>query len=89
MRFCWGSGWIQNNPASSLKPPKTTDPPTVPFTPEEIGNILTACDQYRGGFGQWGKRNAFRLRGLVLLLLYSGLRIRDAVTLSKDPYRQR
>lgn len=84
MRFCWESGWIPNNPASGLKPPKTTDPPTVPFTPEEVGRILAACEQYRGGLGQWGKRNAFRLRALVLLLLYSGLRIRDAVTLSKD-----
>lgn len=84
MRFCWESGWIPNNPASGLKPPKTTDPPTVPFTPEEVSRILAACDQYRGGFGQWGQRNAHRLRALVLLLLYSGLRIRDAVTLSKD-----
>ncbi len=84
MRFCWESGWIPNNPASGLKPPKTTDPPTIPFTPEEVTRILAACDQYRGGQGQWGKSNAYRLRALVLLLLYSGLRIRDAVTLSKD-----
>jgi integrase/recombinase XerD len=84
LRFCWESGWIPNNPAASLKPPKTTDPPTVPFTPEEISRILVACDQYRGGRGTLGRTNARRLRALVLLLLYSGLRIRDAVMLSKD-----
>jgi integrase/recombinase XerD len=84
MRFCWESTWIPNNPASNLKHPKTTDPPTVPFTPEELARILAACEQYRGGLGQRGRINAYRLRALVLLLLYSGLRIRDAVTLSKD-----
>jgi integrase/recombinase XerD len=84
MRFCWESGWIPNNPASSLKPPKTTDPPTVPFTPEEVARVLAACEHYSGGRGKWGKINAHRLRALVLLLLYSGLRIRDAVTLSRE-----
>lgn len=84
MRFCWECGWIPNNPASKLKAPKTTDPPTVPFTPEEVAQILVACEQYRGGLGQRGRINAYRLRALVLLLLYSGLRIRDAVTLSRD-----
>ena len=84
MRFCWESGWIPNNPASVLKPPKTTDPPTVPFTPEEVASVLSACDQYYGGLGQRGRINAYRLHALVLLLLYSGLRIRDAVTLSND-----
>jgi integrase/recombinase XerD len=84
MRFCWESGWIPNNPASILKPPKTTDPPTVPFTPEEVARVLVACEQYYGGLGQRGRINACRLRALVLLLLYSGLRIRDAVTLSRD-----
>ena len=84
MRFCWESGWVPNNPASILKPPKTTDPPTVPFTPEEVAQILSACEQYYGGRGQRGRINAYRLHALVLLLLYSGLRIRDAVTLSND-----
>ena len=46
--------------------------------------ILTTCGQYRGGRGQRGQINAYRLHALVLLLLYSGLRIRDAVTLSRD-----
>jgi integrase len=84
MRFCCESGWIPNNPASSLRPPKTTDPPTVPFTREEVARILAACEQYHGGLGPRGQINAYRLRSLVLLLLYSGLRIRDAVTLSRD-----
>src|SRR5437870_982346 len=78
LRFVHESGWIQTNPASHLKPPKITEPPTAPFTREEFGSILQACDTYPD------KRNAIRLRALVLLLRYSGLRIRDAVTLGRN-----
>ncbi len=40
-------------------------------------SVLAACDEYPH------KQNAIRLRALVLLLRYSGLRISDAVTLTK------
>jgi integrase/recombinase XerD len=83
-RFCCDSGWVPGNPASKIKPPKTSEPPTMPFSPQEVARILSACNQYRGGRGQWGRVNAQRLRALVLLLRFSGLRIRDAVTLRKD-----
>jgi integrase/recombinase XerD len=78
-RFCWESDWIPSNPAIKLKPPKITDPPTMPFSCEEMTQILAACNQYRGG-----RANAQRLRALVQLLRFSGLRIRDAVTLSRE-----
>jgi integrase/recombinase XerD len=77
-RFAHESGWIPTNPASHLKPPKITEPPTAPFTREEVASILKACDIYPD------KANAVRLRALILLLRYSGLRIRDAVTLSRN-----
>ena len=77
-RFVHESGWIPTNPASHLKPPRITEPPTAPFTREEFVSILDACDSYPD------KQNALRLRALVLLLRYSGLRIRDAVTLSRN-----
>ena len=50
----------------------------MPLTRQEIASILAACDDYPD------KLNAIRLRALVLLLRYSGLRIGDAVTLSRD-----
>jgi integrase/recombinase XerD len=78
-RFCWESDWIPSNPAIKLKPPKITDPPTMPFSREEVTQILGACNQYRGG-----RANAQRLRALVQLLRFSGLRIRDAVTLRRE-----
>jgi integrase/recombinase XerD len=77
-RFVHESGWIPQNPASRLKPPKITDPPTAPLTAEQVAAILTACQSYPD------KANAIRLRALVLLLRYSGLRIRDAVTLARN-----
>jgi len=43
-----------------------------------VDGILKACDGYPD------KANAIRLRALVLLLRYSGLRIRDAVTLPRN-----
>src|ERR1019366_10470733 len=47
-------------------------------TRDEVIKIVKACDRYPD------KQNAVRLRALVLLLQYSGLRIGDAVTLSRD-----
>jgi integrase/recombinase XerD len=78
IRFVHDSGWIPTNPTSHLKPPKITEPPTAPFAREEFTSILNACEIYPD------KQNAVRLRGLDLLLRYSGLRIRDAVTLSRN-----
>lgn len=83
-RFCWESGWLSNNPAAKLKAPRTMDPPTLPFSRAEQARILAACEKYSGGRGQIGRSNARRLRALILVLRFSGLRIRDAVTLRKD-----
>jgi integrase/recombinase XerD len=83
-RFAQESGWIADNPALKLKNPIVTQPPTLPFTREEMMRILAACEQYPDNYGRTGQANAQRLRALVLLLRYSGLRIRDAVTLACD-----
>jgi len=77
-RFVHESGWIPTNPTTPLKPPKITEPPTAPFTKDEVTSILKACNSYPD------KTNAVRLRALILLLRYSGLRIRDAATLSRN-----
>lgn len=74
-RFCKASGWIEKNPAEALKPPKVRSTPRLPLTDEEITKLLEACDRYRGD----GKR----LRAMLLLLRYSGLRISDAVQLKR------
>jgi len=79
LRFAHDSGWIPDGDCGKkIKNPKCTQPPTLPLSKEEITKILGACFDYPD------RANAVRLRALVLLLRYSGLRIRDSVTLRCD-----
>jgi len=59
-----------------LPGPKVTHSPTLPFTEEEIERLLPALSKFRG--------DARRLRAMILLLQFSGLRIGDAVALKRD-----
>jgi integrase len=74
--FARESGWVPENPAKKLKAPVVKPTPTLPFSQDEMVRILAACESYQGD------RN--RMRALVLLLRYSGLRIGDAVRLTRD-----
>jgi integrase/recombinase XerD len=80
-RFVHESGWLPTNPAKLIKPPKVDNPPTLPFPKDVLPRVLTACDKYPN------KQNAVRLKALVLLLRYSGLRVTDAVTLQRVSVR--
>ena len=82
-RFAQASGWIIESPAAKLESQKTRRPQVLPFLREEMIRILAACDQYGDNYGRTGQENARRLRALVLLLRYSGLRIGDAVSLPR------
>jgi integrase/recombinase XerD len=85
-RFAHENKWLEENPARKLESPEVDERPTMPFTPEQMACILTACERYgnkcRGGRYR-GPENARRIRALVLLLRHSGLRIGDAVTLER------
>src|ERR1700683_1843028 len=72
------------NPALDLKAPKVTLCPTLPFSREEMIRILEAVGQYTEEMPSHGIANGRRIRGLVLLLRYSGMRIGDTVNLSTD-----
>jgi len=78
MRFAQKRKWIGDNPAIDLKAPKVPNKPTMPFTREEMRQIVAALEPYGASAG---KRNAQRLRAFLLLLRYSGLRIGDATQL--------
>lgn len=78
LRFAHDAGWIPENPARKLKSPKITARPTLPFTREEMIQVLAAVEDY----GKASSLNRRRMKALVLLLRHSGLRIGDAVTLS-------
>ena len=81
-RFCADRRWMEGNPALSLKAPKVTLCPTLPLTQEEWKKLVIACDTYEVQVGAAGFLNAQRLRALIRLMRYSGLRISDAVNLS-------
>jgi integrase/recombinase XerD len=82
-RFCLESKWIDENPARALKMPRVPTKPTLPFTPAEIRRILAACDEYPRNNSQ-GYDNRARMKTLVLLMRYSGLRISDAINLERS-----
>ncbi len=82
-RFAQASGWIADNPAAKLQSHKTRRPQVLPFTREEVARIWAACDAYGTHNGRAGREYARRLRGLALLLRYSGLRIGDVVSLER------
>ncbi len=84
LRFCLDSGWIDYNPAVKLKNPTVRQPPTTPFSREEMIRILAAFDKFTDSYGRTGQATARRLRALVLLLRYSGMRIGDAATCAKE-----
>jgi integrase/recombinase XerD len=75
--FCHDRGWISTNPAKKLKMPKNEEPPVEPFTKEQVDAVLSAIPKYPD------QQKAVRLKALVLLLRYSGLRLGDAVTLDR------
>jgi integrase/recombinase XerD len=77
------SGWVEDNPASKLKLPRVKDKPTLPFTAGEMRRIFKACDAYPTK-NSFGVDNRARIKALVLLLRYSGLRIGDAACLRSD-----
>ena len=76
-KFCIQNDWIAKNPASLLKPPKVEESDAIPFEPEEVERIIDATYRFQDGHGRVGQSNSDRLRALVLLLRYSGLRISE------------
>lgn len=88
LRFCHGSGWISSNPALAVKPPRSDSSPTLPFEEAEIEKMLAAADTFTTK-GNFGSGNRKRVRAMILLLRYSGLRISDASTLEGSRLKER
>ncbi len=82
-KFCIESGWAWENPAKLIKAPLARLSPTLPFTDGEIERILWGTEVYPNK-GIYGADSGRRIRAFINLLRYSGLRIRDAATLSRD-----
>ena len=68
------AGWVRASPVVKLKAPRTRDRPKMPLTKEEVVSLVIAAEDS-------GKPKE---KALILLMRYSGLSIRDAVTLRRD-----
>lgn len=82
-RFALQSNWVKQTPVITMRTPKVSHPPTLPFSKAEIEKILWACDLYPDN-GRYRKGTLARLKVLTLLMRYTGLRVGDAVTLATD-----
>jgi site-specific recombinase XerD len=72
LKFAMRRKWIAENPALDMDMPKIRQKPTMPFTAEEIENILKAA------------KDDERTRVLIQVMLHSGLRIMDVAMLKVD-----
>jgi integrase/recombinase XerD len=83
--FCVSNNWLAKNPMEALKKPVVhRGKPTDYFTREDFSKILEATYKYEYGGGNDCRFRKDRLRALVLLMRWSGLSIRDAVTLERS-----
>jgi site-specific recombinase XerD len=72
--------WIAGNPAKEIQSPRNLKPAeVVPYSPSEITRMLAACE----GFGNSAYAR-LRARAMLLLLRYTGLRVSDVATLTRD-----
>lgn len=76
--------WIEENPAKAIKLPKVSICPTMPLTHEDMVKILAACDGLQVSSMPSARLGAHRLKSLILLMRYTGMRVSDAVTFSTD-----
>jgi integrase/recombinase XerD len=76
-RFAVKRKWVKENLAADIKTPKVPDNPTLPFSDDEMKGILKAAKASTRYASQ--ATHAF-----ILLMRYSGLRISDATTLSRE-----
>lgn len=84
-RFCVASGWIETNPAAAVKAPAVKDKPTLPFTDSEIRAIFEALDsKYLAKHPSSSEATVTKIRAFILVMLFSGIRISDAVFLKAE-----
>lgn len=87
--FCVASGWIAASPAAGVKPPILKgSAATLPVSEEAVEALRQATPTLRSKQNPHGKAyesdHVDRLAALLRVLEFSGLRISDAVQLSKD-----
>ena len=80
LRFCHESGWLDRVPR--ITPIKVDEPPTLPLTDKEYERLLKQIP-VTFGHKPYAKDKPAKVRALVQLMRWTGLAIRDAVTLER------
>jgi integrase/recombinase XerD len=83
-KFALARGRVLQNPAAAIRNPKIRPNPTLPFSQEEMLRILAEAAKKITEAKPAARNKARRVRALVLLLRYAGLRISDAVGCGVD-----
>lgn len=73
LRYCFEEQWLSRVPP--FPPIKVDEVPTLPLDADEYARLLEAADKFRG------PATPSQVRALVQLMRWSGLSIRDALTL--------
>lgn len=81
-KYCVDCMWLDRNPAKAMGRIQVKQKPTDYFTPEQYEKILNVTDSEE--FWTKNPYQLVRLRALIELMRYSGLRITDAVTLERE-----
>ena len=81
--YCLRLGWIKSNPAVLLGRIRADGPPTDYFPAPEFARIMDSTYIYQPKGWVECRNQATRLRILTSLMRWSGLAIRDAVTLER------
>lgn len=82
LRFCYDNKWLDRVPR--LSSIKAEEAPTLPLTAKEYAKLLAAIPDTFSGHHRFAPGKAASVRALVQLMRWSGLAIRDAVTLRRD-----
>jgi site-specific recombinase XerD len=77
LRYCFQAGWLNRIP--SVSKVKVDEPPTLPLTADEYKRLLNAV---HGTVAD--RKQADRVHALFQLMRWSGLAIRDALTLKRQ-----
>ena len=82
-KFCIERDWLEKNPAATLKLPKITQVDRKPYDVEELMCIACGLDNYPN-WGIYKTNTRERVRTSVDVLQWTGMRISDAVQLSRS-----
>jgi len=85
--YCFGLGWIKNDPAARMQAIKVDENQTLPLDQERYDQVIAATYSYDKSMKRPSDRFGAELRALIELQRWTGLRISDAVKASRERLR--